>query len=95
MENQELNEFQELTGEQQEGLCGGLNAYQLLVRQSDFDVASQSAARDFLKKRVAVASQRLFTSASAVFGGSGGNGGAGGLFGTGGNGGTGGVGGFS
>ena len=48
-----------------------------------------------LKKRVAVASQRLFTSASAVFGGSGGNGGAGGLFGTGGNGGTGGVGGFS
>ena len=90
MANQELNEFQELTGEQQEELCGGLNAYQRLMGHSDFAAASQSAARDFLRKRVAVASQRLFT--SAVFGGNGGNGGSGGLFGTGGNGGAGGAG---
>ena len=87
MESQELNEFQELTGEQQEGLCGGLNAYQHLMGQSNYAVASQSAARDFLKKRVAVASKKAFASwvfgVTGVSGGSGGNGGDGGNAGSG------------
>ena len=73
MENQELNEFQDLTDEQQEEPCGGCNVYQRLIGYSDFAFGSHGAARDFLTKRVVVASQKVFTSAIwAVTGGNGG-----------------------